>query len=214
MISQFKLFESGDENYEVIGTNESSWSWEYDANTRTAQILLDRNDDSLYLKIRQVHTKSGIGSGQRASDLVFVKIGDLQKADLAIVRTLLKKHAHDRTSAGHGFSKFWQDEEGNKLNLTDLLKIYKPEKITQKMKHLKSIDTFEEKDSKTKNDIELVKYSERSYALFGKDTKKIKDELFKIGCKYNKFLTDPLTKEKKPGWILSNSMLDKVKKIL
>jgi hypothetical protein len=213
MISHFKLFESG-ENYEVLGTNTSSWSWDYDANTRTAQILLDRNDDSLYLKIREVHTKSGLGAGQRASDLVFVKIGDLQKADLAIVRTLLKKHAHDRTSAGHGFSQFWQDEEGNKLNLTDLLKIYKPEKITQKMKHLKSIDTFEEKDSKIKNDIELVKYSERSYALFGKDTKKIKDELFKIGCKYNKFLTDPLTKEKKPGWILSNSMLDKVKKIL
>jgi hypothetical protein len=213
MISNFKLFES-DENYEVLGTNESSWSWEYDSNTRTAQILLDRNDDSLYLKIREVHTKSGLGKGQRASDLVFVKIGDLQKADLAIVRTLLKKHAHDRTRSGHGFSQFWQDEEGNKLNLTDLLKMHKPEKITQKMKYLKSIDTFEEKDSKTKNDIELVKYSERSYALFGKDTKKIKDELFKIGCKYNKFLTDPLTKEKKPGWILSNSMLDKVKKIL
>ena len=220
MIANFKLFEQSLEpndtdeileNYEVLGTNESSWSWEDDSNHRTAQILLDRTDDSLYLKIREVHTKYGLGAGKRSADLVFLKIGTLQKADLSIVRTLLKKHAHQKSRAGHGFSTFWKDSEGNKMNLTDLIKINKPEKVKKEMTHIKSIDTFEEH---IKKDIEIVKYSDRSYAIFGKDTKEIKDDLSALGCKYNRFLTDPRTAEKRPGWICSLNKIDKVREII
>lgn len=156
MLTNFRLFEDNSvENYEVLGSNESGWSWEDDSDHRTAQILLDRSDNSLYFKIRQVHTKMGLGKGQWPTDLVFIKIGTLEKADLSIVRTLLKKHGHQKSRAGHGFSTFWVDEEGNRMNLTDLIKMHKPEKVKKEMKHLKSIDTFEEP---IKKDIEIVKY--------------------------------------------------------
>jgi len=209
----FRLFESI-ENYEVLGTNESSWSWDDDSDNITAQILLDRSDDSLYLKIRQVHTKHGLGAGQRSADLAFLKIGTLQKADLSIVRTLLKKHAHQKSRGGRGFSAFWIDEEGNKMNLTDLIKMHKPEKVKKEMKHIKPIDTFDTFEEPTKKDIEIVKYSDRSYAIFGKDTKEIKDDLLALGCKYNRFLTDPRTAEKRAGWICSLNKIDKIKEII
>jgi len=216
MITLFKLFEETSiENYKVLGTNESSWSWEDDSDNITAQILLDKTDDSLYLKIRQVHTKHGLGAGQKAAQIAFLKIGTLQKADLSIVRTLLKKHAHQKSRSGHGFSTFWIDDEGNKMNLTDLIKMHKPEKVKKEMKYIKPIDTFDIiPASEVKKDIEIVKYSARSYAIFGKDTKNIKDDLLALGCKYNKFLTDPRSSEKRAGWICTLDKIDKIKEII
>ena len=90
--------------------------------------------------------------------------------------------------------------------------MHKPEKIKPELKHIKPISKFKE-EPKNK-DIELVKYSDRSYALFGEDTKKIKDELNILGCKYNRFLTDPTTGQKRAGWICSIGKLDKVKELL
>lgn len=214
-MKHLQLFESvGD--YKVLGTNESNWSWEDDSDYRTAEILLD-TDDSLYLKINQVYTSGGLGSGrQRDIDLEFIKIGTLQKADLAKVRSLLKQHAHERTRAGSGFSKFWKDEEGNKMSLGDLLSLHKPEIVKKEMKHIKPISKFEEPIVKqqTNKDIELVKYSDRSYALFGDDTRNIKDQLIALGCKYNRFLTDPKTGQKRPGWIFAIGKLEKIKEII
>ena len=211
MIQKFKLFESN-ENYIVIGTNESYYSWEYDSDTITARILL-YDDNSLYLTITKVHHKSGLGAGTTTRELVNINIGTLQKADLALVKSLLKKHAHSKSSASKGFSILWEDEEGNKMNLTDLIKLYKEERNveTKVMKHIKPITNFEESP---KLNIELVKYSDRAYALFGDDTKKIKDQLLNLGCKYNKFLTDPSTGNKKPGWICSIGKLDKIKELI
>lgn len=206
MLTNFKLFENN-VDYEVLGTNHSSTSWEYDHHEATATILLDKSDDSLYLKIRAVHTKSGLGAGSFPKDLVFIKIGNLQKADLALVKTLLKKHSYDQRK----FSIHWEDEEGNKMSLTELIKMHKPEKVKKEMKHIKSIDTF---DEPIKKDIEIVKYSDRSYAIFGKDTKEIKDQLMNFGCRYNKFLTDPRTTEKRPGWICSINKIDRVREII
>jgi len=218
MIKVFEKFDlnpteiAEDSQFEVIGTNDSSWSWEYDSDSVHAEILLDKVEDSLYLKIRKVHTKSGLGAGSVARDLEFVKIGTLQKPDLKEVRTLLKKHGHERSRTGGPFSTHWSDEEGNKMSISDLLSMHKPEKIKPELKHIKPISKFKE-EPKNK-DIELVKYSDRSYALFGEDTKKIKDELNILGCKYNRFLTDPTTGQKRAGWICSIGKLDKVKELL
>jgi len=222
MKTKFKLFEAI-ENYEVLATNSSNQSWNDDSDYRLAQILLDKNNGSLYLKIRRTKSKSGIGSGQWSNDLEFVKIGNLEKADLAKVRTLLKKYSHERSRSSSGFSKFWEDEEGNKMNLGDLLDTLKPakvetpakvEKIKKELKYIKPISTFKKEVEKVKKDIELVEYSQLSHAIFGEGTRAIKDELVKIGCKYNKFLTDPKTGNKRAGWICSNKVLDKVKKLL
>jgi hypothetical protein len=201
-----KIFENFGNDYEVLATNEVYWRWEYDAITVTAKILLDKTDNSLYLKINSVHTKSGLGAGVFPKQLEFINIGNLQKADLALVRTLLSKHALQQK-----FSRFWEDKEGNKLSLGDLIKLLKPEKPKRELKHIKPITTFEEPNIQN---IELVKYSDKSYALFGLGTKDIKDQLIALGCRYNKFLTHPETGEKKAGWIFSNNKLDKIKEII
>jgi len=210
-MKHLQLFESVSE-YEVLGTNKSYWSW---GDYRTAQILLDKNDNSLYLKIHQVHTNGGLGGGRTSNiDLENLKIGTLQKADLAKVRSLLKKHAHENTTASHGFSRFWSDDEGNKMSLGDLLSLHKPEVKKPEMKFIKPISKFEEPITQNVKDIELVQYSDRSYALFGEGTRNIKDQLIALGCKYNRFLTDPKTGQKKPGWIFAIGKLDKIKEII
>lgn len=212
MLTSFKLYESSD-NFEILATNRSFYSWEYDHHEATAQILLDKNDDSLYLKIRNVHSKSGLGAGTYPKDLEFIKIGNLQKADLKLVRTLLAKHGYSQSK----FSTHWEDKEGNKLTLSELLQEYKPEKpekvknIEKKLKHIEPITSFEDR---VKKDLELVKYSDKSYALFGKDTIKIKDDLMKLGCRYNKFLTDPATGQKRAGWIFSNNKMDLIQELI
>lgn len=58
--------------------------------------------------------------------------------------------------------------------------------------------------------ITIVKYSEKSIALFG-ETKNVKDQLKTIGAKFNRFLKDPNDENSKiPGWILSIKKLDLV----
>src|SRR6056297_1296832 len=211
-----KKFESFDDDvnldidysdFEVLATNESYWSWEYDSSTITARIL--KNNDDLYLDITKIKSKTGIGAGKKKTKLAFVKIGNTKKADLALVRSYLKKYKHENSSAGYSFSKHWEDDEGNKMTLSDLLSTYKPEKPIRKPKKLSKIKSKEDFES----DIELVKYSDYSYALFGDGTRAIKDELKKY-CKYNRFLTDPKTGLKRPGWIFSAKKLDDVKKII
>lgn len=206
-MKHIRLFESKGE-YKVLGTNTSAWSWEYDSDTVTAEILTD--DDNLYLKITKTHSKTGLGAGTKANQLEFLNIGTFKKADLKLVRTLLKKYGHERSRSGYPFSTFWEDEEGNKLNLSDLIKSNKPE---QEMKYIKPISKFKEPVKET-TDIELVKYSDKSYALFGEGTKRIKDELSALGCRYNRFLTDPNTGEKRPGWICAATKIEKVKELL
>ena len=203
-MKHIRLFESK-ENYKVLATNDSYYSWEYDSSHAHAEILLDESDNSLYLKITDTHTKSGLGAGTFKKEGEFVRIGDLNKANLSMVRDLLKKHQYEQSK----FKRFWEDEEGNRMSLSDLLKELKPQK--PKLKHIKPITSFEE--TKPKN-IELVKYSERAYALFGEGTKDIKNELLELGCRYNKFLTDPNTGQKRSGWIFSATKLDKIKELL
>lgn len=205
MLTSFKLYESVD-NMEVIAKNRSFYSWEYDHQEANAQILLDKTDDSLYLKINFFASKTGLGAGTTRKELEFVKIGNLKKADLKLVRTLLVKHNQYHKK----FSTHWEDEEGNKMTLSEIIEEHKPKKTDKKeLSHIKTISDFNE----NKN-IELLKYSDKSYALFGKDTKNIKDELINIGCKYNKFLTHPTTGEKTPGWIFSNNKLSLIQDLI
>jgi hypothetical protein len=131
MISNFKLFEEI-EGYQVLATNDSYYSWEYDHHHAHAEIMLGKIDKNLYLRITDVHTKTGLGAGKISKPTEFVKIGDLNKADLTIVRKLLKEHQYDQSK----FKRFWEDEEGNKLSLTDLLKMLKPEKVKKELKLL------------------------------------------------------------------------------
>lgn len=221
MIKNFKIFESIDK-YELIASNDSHYSWDDAYGHVVAKIYLDKIDNSLYLDINKTSGNSGINSYKNTKNVEkYTPVGNITKPNLGLIKKLLSNHAYKGNNrAESNFSKFWYDDEGNKMILSDLIELYKPEiekvdkpktepkdKSKKELTHIKSIDTFD-------SDIELVKYSELSHALFGKGTIKIKDQLNLLGCKYNKFLTDPKTGEKRPGWIFSNKKLDDIKKII
>lgn len=202
------------ENLKLLAKNKTYYYWNDDYNSVEAKILLDMNNDDLYLKMNSLKVKSGIGKGKWENDLEFIKIGNLNtKIDSVLVNSLLKKYNMSQVK----FSKHWEDEEGNQMLLSELFMLHKhdvvnePKKEKSELKHIKSISTF---DKKEESGIELVKYSDKAYAIFGKGTKEIKDELSVLGCRYNKFLTDPKTGEKRAGWIFPTSKLDNVNKLI
>ena len=51
-------------------------------------------------------------------------------------------------------------------------------------------------------DVKIVDYSAKAIAVFG-DTRPFLDKFKAIGGRYNRFLTNPKTGEKQPGWIFS-----------
>lgn len=86
-----------------------------------------------------------------------------------------------------------------------LLNIIKGSKI-------KRFDDFKEEEP-IKSDFKLIDYTDRSVAVIG-DTYDIKDKLKEIGGRFNKFLKDPETGQKVPGWIFSKAKKEKIKKLL
>lgn len=58
---------------------------------------------------------------------------------------------------------------------------------------------------------QLVDYSEKSIALFG-DTKPLKEQLKKLGGRYNGYLT--WEGQKRPGWIFGKKRREEVEKLL
>jgi hypothetical protein len=61
--------------------------------------------------------------------------------------------------------------------------------------------------------IQLEKYSEKSIAIFGEDTKLIKDELLELGGKYNPNLKGD-GETKRAGWIFPLIKEENVKKLI
>jgi hypothetical protein len=49
-----------------------------------------------------------------------------------------------------------------------------------------------------------VNYSDKCVAVFG-DSKPFKDKLKTLGAKFNMNLTDPVSGEKVPGWIVAKT---------
>lgn len=69
----------------------------------------------------------------------------------------------------------------------------------------------EVKEVVTGNGLELVKYSEKALAIFG-NTKEVKETLKSLKCKFNPFLTHPITGLKQAGWICQLSNEAEIKK--
>lgn len=64
------------------------------------------------------------------------------------------------------------------------------------------------------NKIEIIPYSEKSFALRGKRTKEFKERFMEEGGVYNYNLTDPVTKERFPGWAFGMKHFEKIKKLV
>ena len=59
-----------------------------------------------------------------------------------------------------------------------------------------------------------INYSNRSFVLFGEDTKTRKDLIKSLGGRWNPNLTNPITGERFGGWIFSNGRLNTVSNVL
>jgi hypothetical protein len=62
--------------------------------------------------------------------------------------------------------------------------------------------------------MQLFNYSDKSFVLFGEDTKTHKELIKSLGGKWNGGLTNPITDEKFGGWIFSNKKLNVVSETL
>lgn len=62
--------------------------------------------------------------------------------------------------------------------------------------------------------MQLFNYSDKSFVLFGEDTKTHKDLIKSLGGRWNRNLTNPITGEKFTGWIFSNARLNVVSETL
>lgn len=105
----------------LLAMNYSHWSWDDDSNSVDASIYV--NDlGGLRLEIIETHTKSGLGAGTRTAKKEDVDLGTLEKPRLGMVKSLLKKHGHERTRAGYPFQRLWEDgETKEKLMLADII---------------------------------------------------------------------------------------------
>jgi hypothetical protein len=80
-------------------------------------------------------------------------------------------------------------------------------------------DSFELKqnianiEQEAKSDVYFIDYSEKCVAIFG-NTKPLKNFLkTNFAAKFNRNLTNPLSKDKEPGWILKQDQVQKLKDI-
>ena len=60
----------------------------------------------------------------------------------------------------------------------------------------------------------LINYSDKSFVIFGDDTRNHKDLIKSLGGSWNSGLTHPITNERFGGWIFSNKKLNVVYEIL
>ena len=62
--------------------------------------------------------------------------------------------------------------------------------------------------------MQLINYSDKSFVIFGDDTRNHKDLIKSLGGSWNSGLTNPITGERFGGWIFSNKKLNVVYDIL
>jgi hypothetical protein len=104
----------------LIAMNYSSYHWEYDNYTITANLYLSDNG-SLRLKVDQKTVKTGLGAGTFYNSLADDFVGDIKKPNLSLVRTILKKHQIERSRAGAPFRQVWIDKNGKERKLAEIL---------------------------------------------------------------------------------------------
>ena len=115
LVALAKMLTAGDA---VVATNRSSWSWEDDADWKTATVTVD-DVGQLTLTVTHVHEKYGIGAGRRESQLYRGPLGSVTNPKIGQVMSLIGKWSHDRTSAGGPFSRLWTTPDRRQVSLRD-----------------------------------------------------------------------------------------------
>lgn len=97
-----------------------------------------------------------------------------------------------------------------KIKVSDEYKVIEPKAKKRSVKPEK-VEKAKEVEAVTVEGLEIVDYSEKAIAVFG-ETKSIKDELKKLGGKFNSSLK--YNGEKRAGWIFSKKQAGKVRALL
>jgi len=214
-IKSFKLYENLEPSKLVpIATNEINWGWEDDSTHIKATVFFEpTGTNELFLSIRRVHIKQGIGAGQFPSDLVsYEPIGSIDKPDLRKVQQILGEHKLGSSSraGGGGFKRQWIDIKGDKLSLGKIITNSRYLRMTNLKNRLAKKHTPK---TEPMEGVNIMKYG-RGYAVYGQGTKAIKDKLKQVGARFNFRLTHPETGEKFVGWVISPNKLEQVKELI
>lgn len=96
------------------------------------------------------------------------------------------------------------------IKVSDEYKVIEPKAKKSSVKPEK-VEEAKEVEAVTVEGLEIVDYSEKAIAVFG-DTKAVKDQLKKLGGRFNPSLN--YNGEKRAGWIFSKKQADKVKELI
>lgn len=96
------------------------------------------------------------------------------------------------------------------IKVSDEYKVIEPKAKKSSVKAEK-VEEAKEVEAVTIEGLEIVDYSEKAIAVFG-DTKAVKDQLKKLGGRFNPSLN--YNGEKRAGWIFSKKQADKVKELI
>lgn len=211
-VKPFTLNETISNNLVSIATNDIHWSWEYDSVITEAIVYFDSKsiNGDLYLDIIRTSIKTGIGAGRHKKILVDKEnVGNVKKPEYKKIRSLLTKNKY---SSDLSFKRQWTKPDGEKLALSKIISTSRFIKLTLLKNKVKNNNPKMETPN-ANNNIKIMEYG-RGYVVYGSDTKKIKDDLKKLGAKFNFRLTFPETGEKFSGWVFSPSKLEEVKKLI
>jgi hypothetical protein len=149
-----KAKEYTDENCILIGSNQSTWSWEYDIDNVYAFLFMNKENGDLTLKFLKEHIKTGIGAGTRKNIIEIASVGTITKPAKAEIISLLKKHGHEKSRAGYNFKRdgwsLFGSDEGN-LTLNEILTNEKVLRIAKIKSILNDDETIEEKPTSKYN---------------------------------------------------------------
>ncbi len=215
-MKHLRLYES-ESKLKKIATNEYSWSWEYDSDYGEAILWFDpTGTNSLFLEIKNTHTKHGLGAGKITRQKCYERVGTINKPELKKIRQLLSKYKY---SDDVRFKMTWIDNNGKTNALGKIIKGSRYLKMINLRHSLAKDDTQKEivtpKDTTItqSGDINIMKYG-RGYVVYGEGTRKLKSELGKIKARFNFRLTHPETGKRFSGWVIPPAKLQEVKDIV
>lgn len=104
----------------LVGKNEISNTWEYDTHKKVAELYLDPSSKKLYLKIKAVHIKTGIGAGTTSDLVSSTLIGTLFEPKKQFARGIMSDNKLGDKPFGIS-SWFVPDTEARDLKFNEVL---------------------------------------------------------------------------------------------
>jgi hypothetical protein len=122
------------ENDKVLGTTNSTWSWEYDTRIAYATLILNMVTQELKLLITMRSIKTGLGQGDWTKFDSCHKVGTLKKINKALIRRLLAEKKMSSTFRKDGWTNPECDQTGCMMDLINNNKLLQRKLKVSKLK--------------------------------------------------------------------------------